>query len=149
MNEATKKTAKSTAIKVLIATVAAVGINKVQEMLSAKGGMTEKIGAFGTLLLGAGLQFTKSEIAQTVGVVAMAKGGVSSIQSLITSNGAVKSDAISSTLAKAVLPQGAGLSGTRRRSLRGLGNTPTFALPSASVSPVAMPQSNLIAAMTP
>ncbi|WP_421977128.1 hypothetical protein [Roseivirga seohaensis] len=136
MVKITKKSAGNTVAKVLIATVTAVGITKAHEMLSAKGGMAEKVSALSTLLLGAGLQFTESEIAKTVGVVLMGKGGVSSIQSLITSNGAVKSDAISSTLAKAVLPQGAGLSGTRRRGMRGLGNTPTFALPSASAMPM-------------
>lgn len=112
MKEATIKTAKDTGVKVLIALVAAVGLRKATEMLAAKGGMTEKIAAIGTLLVGAGLQFTKSDIAKTIGIVAMAEGGVDTVKALITDNtGMVRSNKVASTLAKAVMPNGGDLAG--------------------------------------
>lgn len=149
MKAETKKTAKNAAISLLIALVGFVGLEKLMELVAGQGKMAEKIGSLAVMAAGFGLQFTESSIAKVAGILAMAKGSTSAIKSFITSEtGAVKPDAVSSTLAKAIMPQ-TGLSGLRRkRSLRGLG-TLNLPMTTQAAPQVAVPQTNLIAAMTP
>ncbi len=109
--EITKKLGK-TGVNLILAVIATVGLRKGTEMLAAKGGTTQKIAAIATLLAGAALQFTKSDIAKTIGIIAMAEGGIDTVVAMITDDaGAVKPDSISQGMAKAVLPGGGALSG--------------------------------------
>jgi hypothetical protein len=137
---------KATAMNLVLALVALVGLEKLMEMLAAKGPMVEKIGAFSALAIGAGLQFTKSDIAKTIGIVSMAKGGLESVKALITKDGSVRPDPVSSTLAKAIMPS-SGLAGYhRRRGMNGLGN---LSLSPVSVGmPFEQPENQMLASLT-
>lgn len=121
----TKTQAKSVAVTFLVSLLAAIGLSKGMEWTKQKGDMEEKIGSAVALLGGLAAQFTKSDIAKAVGILAMGKGGHGLINAFVTdSAGNLKPDAISQTVGNLTLEGGSGLSGLKglmgKLGLRGL-----------------------------
>ena len=122
----TKTQAKSAAVTLLVALLASIGLSKGMEWTKSQGDMEEKIGAAVALLGGVAAQFTKSDIAKAVGILAMGKGGHGLINAFVTdSSGNLKPDAVSQTVGNLTLEGVSGLSGLKGlRGMLGLGNTP-------------------------